>query len=183
MVAQDVRTVTWEVAIFWVAVLSLVVTLVYGERQRPNHAIQQRSDGERLRLAWEEGALRPDLVVSFEWAVMEYPPPNRGSQYVIAAIVFRITNNGKSAAHNVHCEIRLDEERSEPDDMHRKNRDFYAPDMEPKASSDRCPSGWMLLENSVRGARFTCRAKPPAQALRCANGTSYFSERGEIGCR
>jgi hypothetical protein len=41
----------------------------------------------------------------------------------------------------------------------------------------------MLLENSVRGARFTCRAKPPAQALRCANGTSYFSERGEIGCR
>jgi hypothetical protein len=134
VVAQDVRTVTWEVAIFWVAVLSLVVTLVYGERQRPNHAIQQKSDGERLRRAWEEVALRPDLVVSFEWAVMEYPPPNRGSQYVKAAIVFRITNNGKSAAHNVHCEIRLDEERSEPDDMHRKNRDFYAPDMEPKAT-------------------------------------------------
>jgi hypothetical protein len=134
VVAQDVRTVTWEVAIFWVAVLSLVVTLVYGERQRPNHAIQQKSDGERLRRAWEEVALRPDLVVSFELAVMEYPPPNRGSQYVKAAIVFRITNNGKSAAHNVHCEIRLDEERSEPDDMHRKNRDFYAPDMEPKAT-------------------------------------------------
>jgi hypothetical protein len=133
-VAQDVRTVTWEVAIFWVAVLSLVVTLVYGERQRPNHAIQQKSEKERLRRAWEEVALRPDLVVSFEWAVMEYRPPNRGSQYVKAAIVFRITNNGKSAAHNVHCEIRLDEECSEPDDLHRKNHDFYAPDMEPKAT-------------------------------------------------
>ena len=125
---------TWEVAIFWVAVLSLVVTLVYGQRQRPNHAIQQKSEKERLRRAWEEVALRPDLVVSFEWAVFDYPPPNRGSQYVKAFIFFRITNYGKSAAHNVHCEIRLDEERSEPDDMHRKNREFYAPDMEPKAT-------------------------------------------------
>jgi hypothetical protein len=126
--------VTWEVAIFWVAVLCLVVTLVYSERQRPNHAIQQKADGERLRRAWEEVALRPELVVSFEWTVMGNSPPNRGSQYVKAGIVFRITNNGESAAHNVHCEIRLDEERSEPDDMHRKNRDFYAPAIEPKAT-------------------------------------------------
>ena len=125
---------TWGVAIFWVAVLSLVVTLAYGERLRRSQAIQQKSDKERLRRAWEEVALRPDLVVSFEWAVMEYRPPNRGSQCVKAAIVFRITNTGKSAAYNVHCEIRLDEERSEPDDMHRKTRDFYAPYMEPKAT-------------------------------------------------
>ena len=126
---------TWEAAIFWVAVLSVVVTLVYGEkRQRRSQAIQQKSEIERLRVAWEQVAPRPDLVVSFDRAVMEYRPPNRGSHYVNAAIVFRITNNGKSAAHNVHCEIRLEEQRSEPDDIHRKNRDFYAPRMEPKTT-------------------------------------------------
>ncbi len=46
-----------------------------------------------------------------------------------------------------------------------------------------CPSGWTLVEGSVKGARYTCRPRPPAQALRCVEGTSYFSERGEIGCR
>lgn len=46
-----------------------------------------------------------------------------------------------------------------------------------------CPAGWTLVEGSVRGARFTCRPQPPAQALRCAQGTRYFAERGEIGCR
>jgi hypothetical protein len=52
-----------------------------------------------------------------------------------------------------------------------------------KTAAPRCPSGWILVEDSVRGARYTCRARPPAQALRCAEGTSYFAERGEIGCR
>jgi hypothetical protein len=52
-----------------------------------------------------------------------------------------------------------------------------------KTSAPRCPSGWTLVDDSVKGERYTCRAQPPAQALRCAGGTSYFSERGEIGCR
>lgn len=47
----------------------------------------------------------------------------------------------------------------------------------------RCPPGWALVDDSVKGARYTCRARPPAQALRCAEGTSYFAEGGEIGCR
>jgi hypothetical protein len=47
----------------------------------------------------------------------------------------------------------------------------------------RCPGGWTLVEESVDGARYTCRPRAPAQSLRCAEGTSYFSERGEIGCR
>ncbi|OGA74403.1 MAG: hypothetical protein A3G81_14270 [Betaproteobacteria bacterium RIFCSPLOWO2_12_FULL_65_14] len=51
------------------------------------------------------------------------------------------------------------------------------------AKAPSCPSGWTLVEGSVKGARYTCRARQPAQALRCAEGTSYFSERGEIGCR
>lgn len=51
------------------------------------------------------------------------------------------------------------------------------------AKGPSCPAGWALVEGSVKGARYTCRPRPPAQALRCAEGTSYFSERGEIGCR
>ena len=46
-----------------------------------------------------------------------------------------------------------------------------------------CPLGWVLVEESVDGPRYTCRPRPPTRPLRCAEGTSYFSERGEIGCR
>ena len=125
---------TWEITIFWVAVPLFVVALVYVERLRRSKVNQQKSDEARLRLAGEQIEPRPELVVSFEWVVFHYHPPNPGSQYVQATIVFRITNNGKSAAHNVDCEIRLDEGRFEPDEMHRKNRAFYAPYMEPKAT-------------------------------------------------
>jgi hypothetical protein len=54
---------------------------------------------------------------------------------------------------------------------------------EARSSTPRCPSGWAVVEESVKGPRYTCRARPPAQALRCAEGTSYFTERGEIGCK
>jgi hypothetical protein len=54
---------------------------------------------------------------------------------------------------------------------------------ESAAGAARCPSGWTLVEDSVKGTQYTCRARPPSHALRCAQGTSYFSERGEIGCR
>lgn len=47
----------------------------------------------------------------------------------------------------------------------------------------RCPGGWLLVEESVQGGRFTCRARPPVQPLRCPEGTTYFAEGGEIGCR
>lgn len=150
---------TWEAAIFWVAVLSVVVTLAYGatygERQRRSQAIRQKSEEERLRRAWKEIALRHDLVVSFEWAIMEYRSANRGSQYVNAAIVFRITNNGKSAAHNVHCEIRLDEQRLTLDDMHRKNRDFYAPCMAPKTSRNFSKKGGIRVYGPTK-AHYLC---------------------------
>jgi PKD domain-containing protein len=51
------------------------------------------------------------------------------------------------------------------------------------AGTPRCPTGWTLVEDSVKGPRYSCRARPPAQPLRCAEGTSYFAEGGEIGCR
>jgi hypothetical protein len=57
------------------------------------------------------------------------------------------------------------------------------PKAEANSGTPRCPLGWALVDESVKGARYTCRARPPAQALRCTEGTSYFTERGEIGCR
>jgi hypothetical protein len=53
----------------------------------------------------------------------------------------------------------------------------------PASATPRCPAGWSLVEDSVKGPHYTCRARPPAQALRCAEGTTYFAEGGEIGCR
>ena len=53
----------------------------------------------------------------------------------------------------------------------------------PASATPRCPAGWTLVEDSAKGPRYTCRARPPAQPLRCAEGTTYFAEGGEIGCR
>jgi len=53
----------------------------------------------------------------------------------------------------------------------------------PASATPRCPAGWTLVEDSVKSSRYTCRARPPAQPLRCAEGTTYFAEGGEIGCR
>jgi hypothetical protein len=52
-----------------------------------------------------------------------------------------------------------------------------------QSATPRCPPGWTLVEDSAKGPRYTCRARPPAQPLRCAEGTTYFAEGGEIGCR
>jgi hypothetical protein len=53
----------------------------------------------------------------------------------------------------------------------------------PPGKGPSCPLGWVLVEDSVDGARYTCRPRQPTRPLRCAEGTTYFSERGEIGCR
>ena len=56
----------------------------------------------------------------------------------------------------------------------------------PRARSGKppvCPVGWMLNEDSLEGARYSCRPRPPVRPLRCAEGTSYYAEGGEIGCR
>jgi hypothetical protein len=37
-----------------------------------------------------------------------------------------IVNNGRSAAHNVTCEVRFEEQDSVPDDMHGVSRDYFA---------------------------------------------------------
>ncbi|MFL6573557.1 MAG: PKD domain-containing protein [Burkholderiales bacterium] len=53
----------------------------------------------------------------------------------------------------------------------------------PASATPRCPAGWTLVDDSAKGPRYTCRARPPAQPLRCAEGTTYFAEGGDIGCR
>src|SRR2546422_5505659 len=54
---------------------------------------------------------------------------------------------------------------------------------EKTAARPKCPRGWTLVPDSFKGERYTCRADPPAQALKCGGGTKYFSETGTIGCR
>lgn len=54
---------------------------------------------------------------------------------------------------------------------------------QPFSKPPACPGGWALVEESLDGPRYTCRPRPPTRPLRCAEGTTYFSERGEIGCR
>ena len=54
---------------------------------------------------------------------------------------------------------------------------------QPFSKPPTCPGGWALVEESLDGPRYTCRPRQPTRPLRCAEGTSYFSERGEIGCR
>jgi hypothetical protein len=58
-------------------------------------------------------------------------PSDPGTQYPHAAIVFDVTNDGRSAAHNVHCEIRLDERHLIPDDMYGTNHPFFTEHLGP----------------------------------------------------
>ena len=46
-------------------------------------------------------------------------------------------------------------------------------------AAPKCPDGWELAAS--KGNAFTCRVKNPS--LACADGTKYFSGKGEIGCK
>ena len=46
-----------------------------------------------------------------------------------------------------------------------------------------CPAGWYVVPESVQGSRYQCRPNLPSIPLQCADGASYFSENGVIGCR
>src|SRR2546422_368592 len=43
---------------------------------------------------------------------------------------------------------------------------------EKTAARPKCPRGWTLVADSFKGERYTCRADPPAQALKCGGGTA-----------
>lgn len=119
-------------------------------------AVIEAGDGTRIPISWSLGDARTKT------ARYEYKQP--GSYRV------RVAGRGKEAC------VGLKE----------TTVTIGAPTPERARSAPpppRCPSGWALVEESVQGASFACRPRPPVQALRCPEGTSYFSERGEIGCR
>ena len=88
-----------------------------------------------MHFAQEEAKLRPKLVVSLKEVVFHHRPPNPGSQYVQAAIVFNVANVGRSAAHHVRCKVQLDERHLELDDMHGQNHDFSAERLGPSCDA------------------------------------------------
>lgn len=105
-------------------IAAVVVTIWYGQRELPLVR-------EQLRLAQEEAELRPELVISLRTVVYHSRPRDPGTQYPHAAIVFDVTNDGRSAAHNVHCEVRLDERHLIPDDMYGTNHPFFTEHLGP----------------------------------------------------
>jgi hypothetical protein len=114
-----------------------------------------RVSKKELRLAQEEAELRPELVISLRTVVYHSRPRDPGTQYPHAAIVFDVTNDGRSAAHNVHCEVRLDERHLIPDDMYGPNHDFYREHLGP---SDTKPHNinFAVLVHGPTEAHYRC---------------------------
>ena len=152
VVAEVVWVVSWSVVAAIAGIVSVIVTIVYGE-------VQRRLSMRQLRLAQEEAGLRPRLTVSLRTVVYHYRPPNPGSKYEQAAIVFDVTNDGRSAAHNVSCEVRLDERHLELDDLHGQNRNLFAPHIGPSATVPHAVNvGVLSVGPTVARYRVVCDA-------------------------
>jgi hypothetical protein len=97
-----------------IAVISLLVgigALGYAKRAA-------RVSEEELELAREQATLRPKLAVSLGQVAHQPRPENAGWPHDKVALSFDLTNGGRSAAHNVLCNISLDERHFALDDMH-----------------------------------------------------------------
>jgi hypothetical protein len=125
-VAEDIRAVSWSVVAAIAGIVAVVATIVYGE-------IQRRLARRQLLLAQEQAELCPQLAISLREMVYHHRPENPGSRYEQASIVFDVANDGRSAAHNVRCKVRLDERHLVPDDTHGVNRDFSAAHIGPSS--------------------------------------------------
>jgi hypothetical protein len=122
VVAQDVRRVSLEA---WIGIAVGAGGLIFAW-------LAWRVSKEELRLTQEEATLRPKLVISFKAAVPHPRPPDPGTEHPHSAIVFNITNDGRSAAHNVHCEVHLDERCLVPDEMYGANHEIFEEYIGPK---------------------------------------------------
>jgi hypothetical protein len=78
---------------------------------------------EQLELARKQAELRPELSISLQEdePIMYEPLGIRFAEHYNAYVVFRITNAGKTAAHNVVCKFWFDEGSLESVDY----RDFF----------------------------------------------------------
>jgi hypothetical protein len=112
---------------------------------------------KQLRLAQEEAELRPKLMISFKTAVYHPRPPDSGTEHPHASIVFNVTNDGRSAAHHVLCEIHFDERHLIPDDMYGQNYDFDRPRLGPTATEPHAINAAVLAHGSTEARyRFVC---------------------------
>jgi hypothetical protein len=123
VVEEDVWRVSWSV----VAGIAGIVAAITG-------VVAVIMTRKQVQLAQEEAALRPKLVLSWKTVAWHHRPTDPG--YPHAGIVFNVTNDGRSAAHNVHCEIRLDERQLIPDDnpMFGQNHPFFTEHLGPSAT-------------------------------------------------
>ena len=115
-----------------------------------------RVSEEQLRLAQEETELRPNLVASMREVAFHYLPPDSPVLYEQAAIVLNITNNGRTAAHGVRCEVVFDKEKLEaPYHTFGENNDFAAPYMGPRQA---LVHGWnvSVREYGTTEVRYLC---------------------------
>jgi hypothetical protein len=123
VVEKDVRRVTWSLVAGIAGIVAAITGIVA--------VIMTR---KQLRLAQEEAELRPDLVLSLKNVGYHHRPPDPGTEHPQAGITFKITNDGRSAAHNVRCEVRLDERQLILSDMHGQNHDFVRDRLGPTAT-------------------------------------------------
>jgi hypothetical protein len=110
VVETGVRGMNWSVVAAIAGIAAVVVTIWYGQRQ-------VRLAREQLRLAQEEAELRPKLAVSLKTVQYQPRPPDAGWPHDKLALVFKVANNGRSAANSVRCEVHLDERCFAPDEM------------------------------------------------------------------
>lgn len=74
-----------------------------------------------------------------------------------ASIVFNVTNDGRSAAHHVLCEIHFDERHLIPDDMYGQNYDFDRPRLGPTATEPHAINAAVLAHGPTEARyRFVC---------------------------
>jgi hypothetical protein len=85
-----------------------------------------RVSKQELLLTQEEAELRPHLVASLNTVAFHDLPPDTLVPHEQAAVVFDITNNGRTAAHGVRCEFRLGGPLGAPDPTMGVNDDFQA---------------------------------------------------------
>jgi hypothetical protein len=107
---RGVSPAEWGLVIAVVSLLVGIGALGYARRAA-------RISEEELELAREQATLRPKLVVSLKWMQYQPRPPNAGWPHDKLALVFQVANNGRSAAHTVRNEIRLNEQHFAPDEM------------------------------------------------------------------
>ena len=107
----------WGLVVAVVTLLVGIGALWYAKRAA-------RASERELELAEEQATLRPKLAVSFKEVVFHHRPENPASPYEHVAVVFNITNSGRSAAHTVRCKVWFDDRYLWPDDLYGVNQDF-----------------------------------------------------------